>query len=260
VEKNTYKPVSFETGFFNSYGTYVHPTTIIDKNVSLGENVKIGPFCTITGKIYIDSNTKIHGYVSLGTPAQDVNTEKPLGSVQIGKNCDIREFVTISSPKIKENKTIIGNNCYVMNFSHIAHDVILEDNVTMINNVNLGGHVHVGKNVMLMANTAIHQFCRVGQYSALAPFSGMRQDLPPFCLFDGRPGKFAGLNIVALKRAGFTSDRINKIKNVTKLFFQDKLPLDEIFKLANLDEPFVKFFLNFAKTSDRGISRKTIRD
>lgn len=259
------KDISFEKGFFNYNGTYVHPTSIVDKNVELGENVKIGPFCTIVGKTKIDSGSRIHGYVSMGMPAQDVNATQPLGSIEIGKNTEIREFVTISSPKIPDAKTIIGNNCYVMNFSHIAHDVIMEDNVVLINNVNLGGHVYVEHHAMLMANTALHQYCRVGAYSALTPFSAMRQDLPPFCMFDGKPGRFAGLNLVALKRAGLSAGEMRGIKTVTKLYFQEKLPSDTILQMIEEDDslknnPFVLQFINFIKNCSRGVTRKTIND
>ena len=160
--------------------------------------------------------------------------------------------------------TSVGDNCYVMNFSHVAHDVVLENDVTLINNVNLAGHVHVEHHSMLMANTAVHQFCRIGAYSALAPFSGMRQDLTPFSLFNGIPGRFAGLNVVALKRAGIESKDINGIKKVAQLFFKEKLPLQEIFhrveQVESLKEnKHVKHFLTFAKNSNRGISRKTIK-
>lgn len=263
---NAQQPVTqnsvFEEAFFHSDGTYIHPTSIIGKDVTLGQNVKIGPYCTIVGKVSIDDDSRIYGYVTIGMPAQDINTQKPLGSVEIGKSCEIREFVTIGSPKTEGSKTIIGNECYVMNFSHVAHDVVLENNVVLINSVNLGGHVYIEHHVMLMANTAIHQFCRVGAYSALAPFSGMRQDLPPFSLYNGTPGYFAGLNALALRRAKFSSQEINNLKTVTKLFFQDKVPFDRLIKHVEQNEQLqeskhVQHFLHFVQNSDRGISRKT---
>jgi len=267
IEKNRpfSKEPSFENGFFSSQGTYIHPSSVIGNNVQLGLNVKIGPFCTLGGKTFIDSSTRLYGYVSVGMPAQDTGTPEPIGVVEIGKNCDIREFVTISSPKIADNKTKIGNDCYIMNFSHIAHDVIIEDNVTLINSVNLAGHVYIEHHAILMANTGIHQFCRVGAYSALAPFSGMRQDLAPFCLFTGTPGRFSGLNVVALKRDGISSQEIAALKQITKLFFVVKLPLAEIVQEAAQVESLrssklVEYFLTFAQNSSRGITRKTTRD
>jgi len=267
IEKNNrfLKDHSFENRFFSSLETYIHPTAVVGKNVKLGLNVKIGPFCVVIGNVTIDDDTRIHSHVSIGFPAQDLQTKQSIGAIEIGKNCQIREFVTISSPKLSNSRTSIGNHCYVMNFSHIAHDVTLEDHVTLINNVNLAGHVYIEHHAMLMANTGLHQFCRVGAYSALAPFSGMRQDLPPFSMFNGLPGRFAGLNLVALKRAGCNRQDLDALKTVTKLFFQDKLPLEEIEERVSQEKllqenKYVNKFISFVKTSNRGISRKTIKD
>jgi UDP-N-acetylglucosamine acyltransferase len=256
---------SFEEDFFNSDQTYVHPTSIVGPNVELDKNVKIGPFCIIAGKVKIQSGTILHSHVSVGAPAQNLDTKQSLGTIEIGKNCDIREFVTIGASKYPNGKTTIGNKCYVMSYSHIAHDVTLEDNVVLINNVNLGGHVYVEKNAWLMANSAAHHFCRIGQFCALTPFSAIRQDLPPFCMFVGLPAKFSGLHLVALKRAGFNFENLNALKHVTKLFYQNKLLLDDINSLAQKETEMwwssnkkVQQFLEFVKNSKRGVSKKTV--
>jgi len=254
----------FEEEFFNSNKTYIHPTSIIGPNVELGQNVKIGPYCTIIGNVKIHSNTCIYANVTIGFPAQNLETNKSLGIIEIGENCKIREFVTIGASISENGETKIGNNCYIMSYSHIAHDVTLEDNVVLINSVNLGGHVYVEKNAFLMASSAAHQFCRIGQFSALTPFSGIRQDLPPFCMFEGRPAKYFGLNSVALKRANFSQESINAIKHIAKLFYQDKLLLSDIEKIIEekseeswTQDKNVQTFLAFVKNSKRGISRKT---
>ena len=254
---------NFEDSFFESDKTYVHPSSIIGKNVVIKEGVKIGPFCSIIGNVTISKNTRIHANVSIGFPAQNIGTNKPLGTISIGSNCDIREFVTIGSSKLRDGITKIGNNCYIMSYSHVGHDVVLEDNVTLINSVNLGGHSHIGKNAILMANSATHQFCRIGQYCALSPYSAIRQDLPPFCMFVGLPAKFFGLNVIALKRAGFTSSNINAVKHVAKLFYQDRLLLSDIENLIKKESSQewtqdinVTAFLNFIKESTRGVSKK----
>ncbi len=150
-----------------------------------------------------------------------------------------------------------------MNFSHIAHDVTLENDVVLINNVNLGGHAHVEQNVMLMANSAVHQFCRIGKFTSLTPYSGIRQDLPPFCLFTGQPGGFSGLNSVALKRANFSKEDLHAIKQVTKLFYHDKLLMNDLETLTkNIDDDWCNnkhtlAFIKFIKNSKRGVSKKT---
>ncbi len=253
----------FESDFFHTTKTYIHETAIVGPNVQIGENVKIGPFCTIVGNVIIKKNTIIYPNVSIGFPAQNLDTTKSLGSIVIGENCKIREFVSIGASKSDDGKTLIGNNCYIMSYSHVAHDVILEDNVTLINNVNLGGHVYVEKNAFLMANSASHQFCRIGQYCALAPFSAIRQDLPPFLIFSGMPAKYYGLNLIALKRAGFTKENISAIKHVAMLFYQKKLLLRDIKELSEKESEKwwskdlkVKIFLDFIENSKRGVSKR----
>ena len=254
----------FEKSFYQTQESFIHPTAIIGPNVKIEDGVKIGPFCVIVGNVKIGQNSKIHSHVSIGGPAQDTGTHESLGIIEIGKNCNIREFATIGASKSENGKTLIGNNCYIMSYTHIAHDVVLEDNVILINNVNLGGHVYVEKNAFLMANSAAHQFCRIGKYSALVPFSAINQDLPPFCMFNGIPAKFCGLNLVALKRAGITRDSINAIKHVAKLFYQDKLLLSDIKNLIQQKsneqwgmDKNVQSFVNFIENSNRGVSKKS---
>lgn len=256
------KNMLFEEGFFSSDQIYIHSSSVIGSEVTLEQGVKIGPFCTILGKTTIGKGTRIFSNVSIGYPAQDVNTKNSQGKIIIGENCEIREFVTIHASKYENGETIIGNNCYIMNFCHVSHDVKLGNNVVLINSVNLAGHVTVGDNVMLMANTASHQNCRIGRLSCLTPYSATRQDLPPFCMFTGQPANFSGLNVVALKRAKLSSEDINSIKHITKLFFTDKLLLEDLKKEVesnNLkNNLYVQEFLSFIESSSRGISRRSL--
>jgi UDP-N-acetylglucosamine acyltransferase len=254
----------FEEAFFHSNGTYIHPSAIVGANVELGCNVKIGPFCVIAGNVKIGDNTRFHANVMVGFPAQNIGTKESLGNIEIGQNCELREFVTIHASKYPEGLTKLGNNCYIMNYSHVSHDSILEDNVTLINNVSLGGHSYIEKNAFLMAYAATHQFCRVGTFTAVAPFSGARQDLPPFCLFNEQPGAYAGLNVIALKRAGFSSETINALKHVTKLFYNEKMLISRIKEIAVNESwgtnPHVQHFLNFIENSKRGVSMRAVSD
>lgn len=254
-----------EEDFFDTPATSVHPTAIVGKNVILGQGVKVGPFCTIVGSVTIGDRTRIYPYVSIGFPGQVIGLKDSLGRIEIGQDCHIREFVTIHGARSQEGFTKIGNNCYLMNFAHVSHDCFLEDNVTLINNVALGGHTHVENKAIVMAGAMTHQFCRVGQYAALAPCGGTRQDLPPFCLFNSQPAHFYGLNVIGLKRAGFTSQDIHALKHLTKLFYQEKLPINQIQLLAQQEPDWgsvacVEQFLSFVTNSKRGVSRRAAVD
>jgi UDP-N-acetylglucosamine acyltransferase len=261
IPQQGFSPSFFEEAFFKGTETFVHPTATVGPLVKLAPGVKIGPFCVVIGNTSIGANTRLHAYVSVGFPGQVLGLKESLGSVEIGADCELREFVTIHAPRTTTGTTKIGNRCYLMNFAHASHDVVLEDNVTLINNVSLGGHVHIEKNAIVMAHSASHQFCRIGMYSGLAPMSGIRQDLPPFCLFSGQPARFYGLNLIGLRRGGFSRESINALKHVTKLFFQDKMSLEHIEESAQ-QEPIwgsdtnVAIFISFIKNSQRGVSRK----
>ena len=214
------KEKSFEEVFFNSNSeVFIHQTSYVGPQVQLDANVKIGPFCTIVGEVNIGSGTRLYGNVSIGMPAEDRNTFIPQGLITIGKQCHIREFVSINASKYPDGKTIIGDNCYIMNFCYISHDAILESSVTLINGVNLGGHTYLENNVTMMANSATHQFCRIGEYSALSAYSATSQDIPPFCLMNGIRASFFNINRISLKRNDFSQENINCIKKITKLFF-----------------------------------------
>lgn len=250
-----------EEDFFNTPATSVHPTAIVGPKVTLGDGVKIGPFATIVGSVTIGERTRIYPYVSIGFPGQVIGLKDSLGRIEIGSDCQIREFVTVHGARTAEGFTKIGDRCYLMNFSHVSHDCILDDDVTLINNVALGGHTHIEKKAIIMAGGMTHQFCHIGQYAALAPLGGTRQDLPPFCLFNSQPAHFYGLNVIGLKRAGFTNHDINALKHVTKLFYQEKLPLDHIQALAQQEPDWglvacVEQFLSFIANSKRGVSRR----
>jgi UDP-N-acetylglucosamine acyltransferase len=266
IQKNSplISDLLFEDGFFTSSETYVHPTSYVGPQVTLGAGVKIGPFCTIVGNVVIGDNTRLYGNVVVGMPAEDINTPKPLGAVVIGANCHIREFVSINASKYVDGFTRIGDNCYIMNFCYVSHDATLENNVIMINSVNLGGHVYIEHHAVLMANSALHQFCRVGAYTAIAAFTATGQDLPPFSTFSGRPASFSGLNRVGLRRNSFNQQDLNDLRHLTKLFFQDKLMLPDIQQLAAREpwgsNPHVQTFLTFVSNSRRGVSRRRLGD
>ncbi len=256
---------SLQEVFFTSPDTYIHPTAHVDPSVKLGSGVKIGPHCVITGNVIIGDRTMIHAYVALGFPAQVVGITKSLGTIKIGSDCQIREFATIHASRYEHGQTTIGNNCYIMNHAHVGHDATLEDHVTLINNVMLAGHTYVEHHAIIMASSATHQFSRIGAYTALAPYSGIRQDLPPYGIYTGKPARFSGLNLIGLRRAGFSVASIQALKRATTLFYRDKLllaPLKEALAADSLTahDSLVEDFITFIENSSRGVSRALVHD
>ncbi len=245
--------------------TFVHPSAVVGPAVTLAPGVSVGAGAVIEGLVSIGAGTKIYPYAVIGTTAQDRSTRTPLGCVQIGELCEIREFVTIHASKKSDGVTRIGNNCYVMTYSHVGHDATLEDNVTITNQVQLGGHTYLERGVTMMASAATHQFCRVGAYTAVAPFSATRQDLPPFCLFDGKPAHFVNLNIVGLRRLNIGQAALQRLRHITRLFYAKKCSLGELRQLIDRESSSdgndqAESFVRFVEQSVRGVSRRTISD
>lgn len=253
---------SFEQAFFHTPDTYVHETALIGPNVILHDGVKVGPNSVILGNTIIGKNSQIHANVMIGSTAQDTSVRAPLGTVVIGEQVVCKEFVTVSSPKSDDGVTTIGDRSYLMHFAHVGHDATLEHDVVLTNNAQIGGHAHIEHHCYIMANAGVHQRCRVGNYTALAPHSGARQDLPPYSLFVGRPGKFAGLNTFLLRREGFDIQTIHALKSVTTWFYRDNIPTADLMQKCMEHEwhtmSAVTQLITFITNSARGVSRQRI--
>ena len=196
-----------------------HKSSVIDKKTKIGKNVKIGPFCvigkdvkignnciihnhvSITGNVLIDDNTEIFPFVSIGSIPQDLKYNGEKTSIKIGKNCKIREYVTINlGTNGGGGVTSIGNSCLLMIGTHIAHDCEIGNNVIFANHSTLAGHVKIFDNVVVGALSAIHQFSRIGEGAMIGGMSGVTADVIPFGTVVGNRAKLSGLNVLGLKR------------------------------------------------------------
>ena len=202
--------------------------SVIHKNSKLGKNVKIGPFCYIGENVIIEDDCKLHSHVvidgntvigsgseifsfaTIGSTPQDLKYKGEKTKISVGKNCKIREYVTINLGTLGGGGiTTVGNNCLLMIGTHIAHDCIINDNVIFANHSTLAGHVIVEKNVVVGALSAIHQFSRVGEGSMIGGMSGVTADVIPFTTVMGNRAKLSGLNLVGLKRSNYEKKEIN---------------------------------------------------
>ncbi len=247
-------------------GVNIGPYTVIEGKVKIGDGTKIGPHCHILGRTTIGKNNEIHASVVIGDYPQDVNfnpDETEGGEVIIGDGNVFREFVTIQRPAKPESKTIVGNSTYFMVVSHIAHDCIVEDNVIVANSSLLAGFVQVHKGAFISGNVGIHQHSRIGAYSIVGANAKVAQDIPPFMIADGTPARVYGINIIGLKRAGFSREDTALIKEMFKILYRSGLTVKEAIKTIeskNYDNPYAKYFLEFLKTSSRGIVKGSKED
>lgn len=237
----------------------IGPYAIIADDVTIGEGTVIGPHAVIEPYVEIGSECQIFQFASVGAVPQSLKFEGEVTWTKIGNRCIIREFVTINRGTDEGGGlTKIGDNCLLMAYVHIAHDCILGRNNVMANNATLAGHVVIGDYATVGGLTAVHQFVRVGDYAFVGGKSTVVKDVPPFVLASGDRATLHGLNQVGLKRHGFTANTLKQLKKTYRLLFRIGLTQNEAIErvaaeVEDLDQ--VKAFVDFIKSSERGITR-----
>ena len=219
----------------------INKLSCIDKKATIAKNVKIGPFCfigrnvniakncyihnhvSITGNTTIGENTEIFPFASIGSSPQDLKYKGEPTTIKIGKNCRIREYVTINPGTDGGGKiTSVGDDCLLMIGTHIAHDCRIGNNVIFANHSTLAGHVIIEDNVVVGALSAIHQFCRIGEGAMIGGMSGVTADVIPFSTVMGNRAKLSGINILGLKRRNVKKKEISEFRKTFKYIFFDK--------------------------------------
>ena len=248
---------------------YVHP------EAKLGDNNIIGPFCfidkntvlvdnnvlqnsvTINRGARIGNNNEIFPGASLSTKPQDLKYKGEETICEIGDNNSIREFVTISRGTASKGTTIVGNNNLLMENMHIAHDCVIGSNIIIGNSTKIAGEVVVDDNAILSAEVLCHQFCRIGGYVMIQGGSRFSQDIPPYIIAGKHPLKYAGVNIIGLRRRGFSNELIENIHNAYRILYSKGLMkegIEEIKKQLTVT-PEIQYIIDFVSSSQRGIIR-----
>ena len=248
---------------------FVHP------DAKLGDNNIIGPFCYIDADVVIgDSNVmqnsvtlnqgtrmgsgnEIFPGTSISTKPQDLKYRGETTTCQSGDNNSIRENVTISRGTASKGTTIVGSNNLLMENMHIAHDCIIGNNCIIGNSTKFAGEVVVDDCAIISAEVLFHQFCHIGGYVMVQGGSRSSQDIPPYVICGKEPIKFAGLNLVGLRRRGYSNEQIETIREAYRLLYSKGVLKDGIEEIkANLPiTPEVKYIIEFVETSQRGIIR-----
>lgn len=235
----------------------IGPYAVIDEGVKIGRETKIGPYVHIEGETEIGENCQIYTGVILGTAPQDWKYRNEKTRLTIGDGTLIREYVTINRGTAMKGETKIGKRCFLMAYAHIAHDCTIGDEVIMANNATIGGHVEIGDYAVLGGLVAVHQFVRIGKLAMLGGGAMVSLDVPPFTQACGDRAKLYGLNIIGLRRHGYSRETITALKKAYRLLFRSKLmfrkAIEKIEERLNNQE--VKYLVDFLKTSNRGFCR-----
>ncbi|TNE98228.1 MAG: acyl-ACP--UDP-N-acetylglucosamine O-acyltransferase [Deltaproteobacteria bacterium] len=208
----------------------IHPTAIVDSKAKIADDVIIGPFsiigpnveigkrCIVKNNVTIEGHTKIgennqfFQYCSIGAPPQDLTYKGEPTRVEIGDNNIFREFVSIHRGTLKDREvTTIGSNVMFMAYVHVGHDAVIGSNVIVANSTNFAGHVKVGDKVIIGGGTNVSQFVTLGRGSYIGGASAIDRDIPLFCTAYGNRAKLKGINIIGLRRAGYSKQIITEV-------------------------------------------------
>lgn len=237
----------------------IGPYAIVGDEVTVGDGTVIGPNAVIEPYVEIGSQCHIFQFASVGAIPQSLKFNGEITWTKIGSRCIIREFVTINrGTEEGGGLTSIGDNCLLMAYVHIAHDCTLGNNIVMANNATLAGHIQIGDFCTVGGLSAIHQFVRVGDHAFLGGKSVVVKDIPPFVLASGDRATLHGLNKIGLKRQGFSDEALTQLKKTYRLIFRIGLTQNEAIERVAAEVkplPEVKTFIDFIKSSERGITR-----
>ena len=255
----------------------ISPQAVVDPSAKIGKDVTVGPFCTVgpdvtlgdgvvlrshvsvEGHTEVGARTEIWPFASVGAAPQDLKYDGEPTRVVIGSENTIRESTTINRGTVGGGGlTRMGDGNLLMAYSHIGHDCQIGDRNIFANGATLAGHVEVGSDATIGAASGVHQFCRVANFAFIGGYSVVTQDAMPWVTIVGNRAKAYGLNIVGLKRRGYSKETIQALQNCYATLFRKKLQLKEALEQVeqehgSIDE--VRYFIDFVRSSERGVVR-----
>lgn len=239
----------------------IGPYAVIEDDVEIGTGTVIGAHTIISGNTKIGKNNKIFPFTSIGTEPQHKQYAGEPTGLEIGDNNVIREYCSIHRGTVQGHGfTKIGNDNFLMAYTHIAHDCILGNDITFANNATLAGHVTVGDHVGLGGFVKVLQFCSLGPYSFISGDTDLTKDVLPFVLVSGLHGevKTYGLNLIGLKRHGFSEEKLKNLKQAYNIICRTDLPIEEIILALEamlVECPEAQMFIDVLRKSKRGVVR-----
>ena len=255
------------------------PLAVIHPEAIIGENVTIDPFAVIEKDVIIGDNCRIYSHTTLlngsrigsycrifpcaviaGIP-QDLKFAGEYSIVEIGNHTTVRECVTINRGTVTKGKTIVGNNCLIMAYSHIAHDCIVKDHVIIGNASQIAGEVEIDEYANISGGSLVHQFVKISKNVMIQGGSRVGKDIPPYTLIGRDPITYCGINIVGLRRRGFTNQQVYLIQDIYRTLYTRGLNNTQALKAIETEyEPCIErdLILNFIKSSERGIVKGSI--
>ncbi|MDR0995881.1 MAG: acyl-ACP--UDP-N-acetylglucosamine O-acyltransferase [Tannerella sp.] len=239
----------------------IDPFAVIEENVVIGDNCHIFPHAIILNGARIGKDCRIFpGAVVAGVP-QDLKFKGEKTTAEIGDRTTLRECVTVNRGTAAKGKTLIGNDCLIMAYSHVAHDCWLHDHVIVGNASQIAGEVDVDDYAIVSGGSLVHQFTRISKHVMIQGGSRVGKDIPPYTLIGRDPIVYCGINIVGLRRRGFTNEQIFLIQDIYRTIYTRGLNNSDALRAIETEYAPTEerdLILNFIKNSKRGIVRGSI--
>lgn len=240
-------------------GVVIGPYAVVGAGVTIGAGTRIGPHVVIDGRTAIGQRCTFTGQSSIGAPPQDLKYGGEPTRLEIGDDNIVREFVTMNRGTEKGGGvTRIGSHGMFMAYAHVAHDCTVGDHVVMANAATLAGHVTIEDHAIVGGLVAIHQFVRIGESAILGGGAMVTLDVAPYCMAAGDRASLHGLNVVGLKRRGFSTATLAALRSAYRTMFRAGLRVQEALEQVRAeagDDPAVAHFADFIERSQRGICR-----
>lgn len=256
----------------------IHPLACVHPGAKLGKDVTVGPYAYIAEHVEIGDRTNIlphatiFDYVKIGEDCnvfpgavvgaipQDLKFEGEVTYVQIGNRVNVRECATINRGTKASGKgvTKIGDDTLLMSYSHVAHDCTVGNHCILVSYVGIAGETDVDDWAILGGSTVVHQFSHIGAHAMISGGSKINKDIPPYSLCGRDPITFAGVNIVGLRRRGFTSEQIRNIKDMYDMIYNSGMNVSDACEKIEAGYPQSDerdTILSFIRRSKRGIVR-----
>lgn len=236
----------------------IGPFVYIDRNVEIGDGCQIMAHATIMSGARIGKNVRIFPNTVISAIPQDLKFKGEETTAVIGDNTTIRECATVNRGTASKGTTIVGSNCLIMAYAHIAHDCKLANNIIIGNASQIAGEVVIDDWAILSGSVLVHQFSHIGAHVIIQGGSRVGKDVPPYVTAGRDPLSYAGLNLVGLRRRGFSNDQIRKIQEIYRILYQSGLNMTQatekiISEIADSAEK--QTVVSFLNSAERGIIR-----
>ena len=251
---------------------YVHPDARIGKNVTIepfayiaadvtiGDGSWIGPHAVIFDHVRLGKGCRVFPGAVIGAVPQDLKFQGEVSYVEIGDNTTVRECATINRGTAASGKSLtrIGSNCLIMSYAHVAHDCRIGDNCILVSHCGIAGETQIDDWGIIGGGTMVHQFSRIGAHAMVGGASGVNKEIQPFILAARNAIAYDGINLVGLRRRGFTLEDIDTIKRIYTIIYDEGNNVNDACRIV--EEMFTcnrhaQTILYFVKASKRGIGR-----